>query len=266
VWQQVLFATGADPGLAVWWLRKLRLDGLEDRFPEQLSGGQRQRVALARALSHDPRLVLLDEPFSALDAPVRDELRRELRRLQREAGLSTVLVTHDPEEAALLADEILVVADGRLLQAGPRGEVFSRPASQKVARLLGIWNICTGRVTEPGVIASDEVRIVASTGDLPPGSDILWTIRPDQITITARGAHPATVEDVADFGTTTTMTVRLSGGPELRVRTTEPGGTAPGDTCGVDLDPAAITLWPNAVSVVSDPGADSVTSVAGVEG
>ena len=111
VWQQVLFATGADPELAVWWLRKLRLDGLEDRFPEQLSGGQRQRVALARALSHAPRLVLLDEPFSALDAPVRDELRRELRRLQRETGLSTVLVTHDPEEAALLADEILVVAD-----------------------------------------------------------------------------------------------------------------------------------------------------------
>ena len=116
VWQQVLFATGADPELAVWWLRKLRLDGLEDRFPEQLSGGQRQRVALARALSHAPRLVLLDEPFSGLDAPVRDELRRELRRLQRETGLSTVLVTHDPEEAALLADEILVVADGRLLR------------------------------------------------------------------------------------------------------------------------------------------------------
>ena len=101
-------------------------------------------MALARALAFQPRLVLLDEPFSALDAPVRDELRRELRRLQREAGLSTVLVTHDPEEAALLADEILVIDEGRLLQAGPRAEVFNRPASPQVARLLGIPNLGYG--------------------------------------------------------------------------------------------------------------------------
>ena len=262
VWQQVLFATDADPELAVWWLRKLRLDGLEERFPEQLSGGQRQRVALARALSHDPRLVLLDEPFSALDAPVRDELRRELRRLQRETGLSTVLVTHDPEEAALLADEILVVAEGRLLQAGPRGEVFKRPASLRVARLLGIQNISTGTVTEPGVITSGEVRIVASTGDLPPGSGILWTIRPEHVAIAAHGAYPAMVDDVADTGTITTVTVRLSGGPELRVRTTDPSGPGPGDPCGVDLDQAAITVWPTAVPVVQAHGAGSVAGVA----
>src|SRR6185437_3164981 len=153
VWQQVLFAAGADPALAAWWLRTLRLDGLEGRLPEELSGGQRQRVGLARALAFRPRLVLLDEPFSALDAPVRDELRRELRRLQREAGLSTVLVTHDPEEAALLADEILVVDEGRLLQAGPRAEVFARPASPQVARLLGIPNLIPATVAEPGVLA-----------------------------------------------------------------------------------------------------------------
>ncbi len=153
VWQQALFAAGADPALAAWWLRTLRLDGLEERLPEQLSGGQRQRVALARALAFQPRLVLLDEPFSALDAPVREELRRELRRLQRDAGLSTVLVTHDPEEAALLADEIIVIDDGRLLQAGPRAEVFSRPASPQVARLLGIPNLNHGTVAAPGFIA-----------------------------------------------------------------------------------------------------------------
>jgi ABC-type Fe3+/spermidine/putrescine transport system ATPase subunit/ABC-type sulfate transport system permease component len=278
-WQQVLFAAGADPALAAWWLRTLRLDGLEGRLPEELSGGQRQRVGLARALAFGPRLVLLDEPFSALDAPVREELRRELRRLQREAGLSTVLVTHDPEEAALLADEILVVDEGRLLQAGPRAEVFARPASPQVARLLGIPNLIPATVAGPGVLAvggpagDDAVPsgstasrgdagllVAAETTGLPVGADVLWTIRPDHITVMPGGAsngsgraqetYPAVVDDVADIGTLTTLTVRLRTGqdpaPELRVRTTALVTLAPGDPCGVRLPPAEITAWPAA--------------------
>jgi molybdate transport system permease protein len=273
VWQQVLFAVGADPALAAWWLRTLRLDGLEGRLPGELSGGQRQRVALARALAFQPRLVLLDEPFSALDAPVREELRRELRRLQRDAGLSTVLVTHDPEEAALLADEIIVIDEGALLQAGPRAEVFSRPASPQVARLLGIPNLIHGTVAEPGVIAvgagSDAgyeagaagMRIAAPTGDLPAGAEVLWTIRPDHVAVSGSAAggagaaatgdgfaYPAVVDDIADIGTLTTLTVRLRAGaeqsPELRVRTTAVPDLAPGDHCAVRLDPADITAWP----------------------
>jgi molybdate transport system permease protein len=246
VWQQALFATDADPGLAAWWLRTLRLDGLADRLPGQLSGGQRQRVALARALARRPRLVLLDEPFNALDAPVRDELRRELRRLQRETGLSTVLVTHDPEEAALLADEILVIDEGLLLQAGPRSEVFNRPASPQVARLLGIQNLTPGTVAEPGVIASGGTRITADTHDLPAGTEVLWCIRPDHVLIgkAADPSYPAVVDDVADIGSLTTLTVRLPGGPELRVRAADPGDLEPGDPCGITLDPAWITLWP----------------------
>jgi molybdate transport system permease protein len=272
-WQQVLFAAGADPALAAWWLRTLRLDGLEGRLPEELSGGQRQRVGLARALAFRPRLVLLDEPFSALDAPVREELRRELRRLQREAGLSTVLVTHDPEEAALLADEILVVDEGRLLQAGPRAEVFARPASPQVARLLGIPNLIPATVAEPGVLAvggppvgdgagsRDDagLLVAADTSGLPVGADVLWTIRPDHITVLPGGAsngsgagetYPAVVDDVADIGTLTTLTVRLRTGqdpaPELRVRTTALVTLAPGDACVVRLPPAEITAWPAA--------------------
>jgi len=277
-WQQVLFAAGADPTLAAWWLRTLRLDGLEGRLPEELSGGQRQRVGLARALAFRPRLVLLDEPFSALDAPVRDELRRELRRLQREAGLSTVLVTHDPEEAALLADEILVVDEGRLLQAGPRAEVFARPASPQVARLLGIPNLIPATVAEPGVLAvggpvgdgagsRDDagLLVAAETSGLRVGADVLWTIRPDHITVLPGGAgngsasngsasagetYPAVVDDVADIGTLTTLTVRLRTGqdpaPELRVRTTALVTLAPGDACVVRLPPADITAWPAA--------------------
>jgi ABC-type Fe3+/spermidine/putrescine transport system ATPase subunit/ABC-type sulfate transport system permease component len=281
-WQQVLFAVGAEPALAAWWLRTLRLDGLEGRLPGELSGGQRQRVGLARALAFRPRLVLLDEPFSALDAPVRDELRRELRRLQREAGLSTVIVTHDPEEAALLADEILVVDEGRLLQAGPRAEVFARPASPHVARLLGIPNLIHATVAEPGVLAvggrdgqaspggaalsdgsarsADDggLLIAADTGGLPAGAEVLWTIRPDHITVLPTSAedadgpavYPAEVDDIADIGTLTTVTVRLRAGdgevPELRVRTTATLELEPGDPCRVRLPPADITAWPAA--------------------
>jgi molybdate transport system permease protein len=309
-WQQMLFAAGADPALAAWWLRTLRLDGLQGRLPGELSGGQRQRVGLARALSFRPRLVLLDEPFSALDAPVREELRRELRRLQRDAGLSTVLVTHDPEEAALLADEILVVDEGRLLQAGPRAEVFARPASPQVARLLGIPNLIPATVAEPGMLAvgtpgtapadgslpagpvpaggsvpageagprdTASLVIAAETGNLPVGADVLWTIRPDHITVLPGTAgrdaanngtggpatYPATVEDVADIGTLTTLTVRLGTGPgqapELRVRTTAVVTLAPGDPCMVRLPPADITAWP-AVPAEGEPARDRLPS------
>ena len=269
-WQQVLFGAGADPALGAWWLRTLRLSGLEGRLPEELSGGQRQRVALARALAIAPRLVLLDEPFSALDAPVREELRRELRRLQRSGGLSTVLVTHDAEEAALLADEILVVDEGRLLQAGPRAEVFARPASPQVARLLGIPNLTPATVHAPGVLAvgaageaatglpgevpdaAGPLLIHAASAGLAVGADVLWTIRPDHVVVLPEGAedpeaYPAEVDDVADIGTLTTLTVRLAvdggQGPELRVRTTAEVAFTPGDRCQVRLPAADITAW-----------------------
>jgi molybdate transport system permease protein len=279
VWQQVMSGAGADPALAAWWLRTLRLDGLEGRLPGELSGGERQRVALARALAFQPRLVLLDEPFSALDAPVREELRRELRRLQRDAGLSTVLVTHDAEEAALLADEIIVIGEGGLLQAGPRAEVFGRPASPQVARLLGIPNLIHGTVAEPGSIAvgpSSGLRIAAATGDLLPGAGVLWTIRPDHVTVlpgpaadatNGHGtAYPAVIDDIADIGTLTTLTVRLRTGepraPELRVRTTAALDLAPGDHCAVRLEPADITAWPadQAGSFAPAENADSASA------
>lgn len=250
-WQQVLFATDADPELAAWWLDTLHLDGLQARLPEQLSGGQKQRVSLARALAHKPRLVLLDEPFSALDAPVRDELRRELRRLQHETSLSTVLVTHDPEEAALLADEILVIDDGRILQAGLRSEVFNRPASPQVARLLGIHNLTPGVVAGPGAITTGLLRIQADTGDLATGTDILWCIRPDRITVSDQAGLQAEVIDIADLGSLTTLTVRIPDGPELLVRTASAIELSPGDLCALELNPGSITLWPIAQPVAS---------------
>jgi ABC-type sulfate/molybdate transport systems ATPase subunit len=124
------------------------LSGFERRMPRSLSGGQQQRVALARALARDARVLLLDEPFSALDESLRSSLRRELLRLRAELGLTIVFVTHDLREAHLLADRLAVFDQGRILQFGPREDVFRRPASRRVAELTGVSNVLGGRVLE----------------------------------------------------------------------------------------------------------------------
>jgi ABC-type sulfate/molybdate transport systems ATPase subunit/ABC-type sulfate transport system permease component len=258
VWQQVMFGTHADPARAAWWLDTLKLGVLLDRYPEQLSGGQQQRVSLARALAPGPNLVLLDEPFSALDAPVRRELRRELRSLQREAGLSTVLVTHDPEEAAFLADEIVVLADGLVLQAGAVRDVYRRPCSLQVAQLLGVRNV--GR----GVIAPDGQSLLAGSvafavsERLSPGSQVLWSVLPELVTVseskavgtgppggaTDLGGHQAVVIDVIDLGTTVEVIVRLEGGVELIARSPDPAISSAGGPCLVRFEPETIRMWP----------------------
>ena len=121
-------------------LKLVQLDGLDQRFPPQLSGGQRQRVALARALAVEPKVLLLDEPFGALDAKVRKDLRRWLRGFQEEIGITTVFVTHDQEEALELADEVVVLNEGRIEQIGPPQQVYDRPASPFVIEFLGNVN------------------------------------------------------------------------------------------------------------------------------
>ena len=124
----------------------MQLDWLADRYPAQLSGGQRQRVALARALAVEPRVLLLDEPFGALDAKVRQELRRWLRRLHDEIHVTSVFVTHDQEEALEVADRVVVMNEGRIEQVGTPEEVFERPATPFVMDFLGNVNIFQGRV------------------------------------------------------------------------------------------------------------------------
>ncbi len=127
-------------------LRLVQLESLADRYPAQLSGGQRQRVALARALAVEPKLLLLDEPFGALDARVRQELRRWLRRLHDEIHITSVFVTHDQEEALEVADRIVVMNEGRVEQIGTPAEVYDRPASPFVFDFLGSVNLFRGRV------------------------------------------------------------------------------------------------------------------------
>ncbi|HXZ99618.1 MAG TPA: ATP-binding cassette domain-containing protein [Candidatus Binatia bacterium] len=243
VWDQVTFAVDADPGLAAWWLERLGLGGLEERLPGELSGGQQRRVALARALARGPSLLLLDEPFSALDAPVRARLHRDLRRLQREAGLTTVLVTHDPDEAATLADEVIVLDHGHALQQGPVVEVFSHPASPRVAALLGIPNTHTGTVLRPGRIRSGGLEIAAPTGKLGSGSEVVWTVRPEDVEVNGEGPYGGTVLDTVSLGAVQEITVQL-GSLQLIARPARRACPNPGDTCRVALSPEAVTLWP----------------------
>jgi ABC-type Fe3+/spermidine/putrescine transport system ATPase subunit/ABC-type sulfate transport system permease component len=242
--QQVLFGRDADEGLASYWLDRLGIGGLEDRLPDQLSGGQRQRVALVQALSRRPEVLLLDEPFSALDAPVRDALRFDLRRLQREAGLSTVLVTHDPEEAALLADELIVLGHGQVLQAGACVDVMTGPASAEVARLVGIQNVHPGRVVSAGTVRTGGVDLALDSADLAPGTDVLWCIRPEEVRLSETGTYPVIVTDAAILGAVVEFVVRFDdAGPELRARASRSTVFAPGSRCGVDIPPDAVSLW-----------------------
>ncbi len=155
-------------------LRLVQLDGLAGRFPAQLSGGQRQRVALARALAVEPRVLLLDEPFGALDARVRQELRQWLRRLHDEIHLTSVFVTHDQEEALEVADRIVVMNQGRIEQEGTPEEVFHHPASEFVMNFLGHVNLFHGRVEGgqaligdgPDAAATQPARVFVRPHDL----------------------------------------------------------------------------------------------------
>ncbi|MGG7607148.1 sulfate/molybdate ABC transporter ATP-binding protein [Massilia sp. BKSP1R2A-1] len=142
-------------------LELVQLDWIADRYPPQLSGGQRQRIALARALAVEPRVLLLDEPFGALDAKVRKELRRWLRRLHDELHVTSIFVTHDQEEALEVADQVVLMNKGRIEQLGSPSEVYNQPASPFVYGFLGNVNLFHGRVQE-GVLASGDVKFQAA--------------------------------------------------------------------------------------------------------
>ncbi len=150
-------------------LRLVALEGMDNRLPSQLSGGQQQRVAVARALAHKPEVLLLDEPFGALDAKIREELRRTIRQVQRELGITTILVTHDQEEAFALADRIGIMNLGRLLELGRPEDLYARPATRFVATFLGAANLVLAQQTARGIcIGVDPVMALDSAA--APGS------------------------------------------------------------------------------------------------
>ncbi|RCH69664.1 ABC transporter ATP-binding protein [Streptomyces sp. SDr-06] len=181
-----------------------------DRFPHQLSGGQQQRVALARALALQPRLLLLDEPLSALDAKVRVQLREEIRRLQLELGITTVFVTHDQEEALSMADKVAVMRGGRLEQCAAPAELYDRPATAFVASFIGTMNRVPGRITSEGLA---EVLGVPLPVD-GPATGSLFLLRPEALEVTDGG--PDTVTGSSFQGASTRLTVRLADGTEIK--------------------------------------------------
>ena len=211
-------------------LRLIQLDGLGRRMPSQLSGGQRQRVALARALAAAPRILLLDEPFGALDAQVRAELRRWLRRLHDEMDVTTVFVTHDQEEAFEVADQVVIMDHGRIEQVGAPAEVFDHPASDFVLRFLGQVNVLRG------VVGHGRARVGGVDLEAPDHAgadrDARVYVRPHELDIVpVRGA-------VADAARLPAQIVRLTPlGAALRV---ELDAGAHGPLCAeLDRDRAA---------------------------
>ncbi|HET7177693.1 MAG TPA: ATP-binding cassette domain-containing protein, partial [Solirubrobacterales bacterium] len=167
-------------------LELVGLAGLGGRMPAQLSGGQQQRVALARALAHQPEVLLLDEPFGALDARIRSELRRTIREIQREIRLTTVFVTHDQEEAFELADRLAVMNFGRLLEQGPPQELYLRPQTEFVATFLGTANLLVGEVTARGVRVGPLEFPLATQGEPPSDPRRVQVLfRPEDVAIRA---------------------------------------------------------------------------------
>jgi sulfate transport system ATP-binding protein len=190
----------------------VQLEGLSQRFPAQLSGGQRQRVALARALAVEPKVLLLDEPFGALDQRVREELRRRLRRLHDELRVTTVLVTHDQEEALEVADRVVVMHRGRIEQVGTPDAILDRPETAFVNEFVGDVNTLRGviedghaqvgalRVAAPGQTAGSNVRVLIRTYDLK-----MWRDSPGI----------ATVRHVSALGDRVKVTTQIDGAGEL---------------------------------------------------
>jgi molybdate transport system permease protein len=241
--EQLAFPAGADPDLAKHWIDRLGLRGLETRQPDALSLGQQQRVALARALVRPARLLLLDEPFSALDAPLRARLRREMLALQSELSATTILVTHDPAEAAMLADEILVFENGRALQAGPTDQVFRRPNNETVARLLGADHAAKGiAVGGDSIAVGADVLLKVSGPLLTPGARVGWTVSPARVRLSETGRYEGTIEAVTRVASGHQITLRF-GDASIDVAA---GYVDPptGSVCRFDIDPAAVRIWP----------------------
>jgi putative spermidine/putrescine transport system ATP-binding protein len=201
----------------------LELVGLEsekDKYPHQMSGGQQQRVALARALAIEPRVLLLDEPLSALDAKVRLQLRDQIKLLQTRLRITTLFVTHDQEEALSMANRVCVMRSGRIEQVDAPAVLYSSPATPFVAEFVGIMNRLPGKITGGGVDVLGGVVGIRNGGNQPEGSSVEVLVRPEGLTLVPAAHGHAIVMTKTFLGSTTRVTVLLEG--ELTVQVDRP--------------------------------------------
>ena len=220
------------------------LTGFADRKPDQLSGGQKQRVALARALVKRPKVLLLDEPLGALDKKLRERMQLELKRMQHEAGITFIIVTHDQEEALVMADRMAILKDGRLLQVGAPEDVYERPADRFVANFIGVMNFIDGAVAADGVFEAEGLRLAVV--DATPGPATL-AVRSENIAIGPPGERLAgTIADIAYHGLDRVLHVRTAATNALvqvRVPASGAGEWRIGDALSLKIDPARCRLF-----------------------
>ncbi len=212
-------------------LRLVKLEALAHRLPRQLSGGQQQRVALARALAIHPKVLLLDEPLSNLDAALRQEVARDIRILQRDGGLTAIMVTHDQDEAMQMADRLVVMQDGRVQQIGTQEDLYERPASPFVARFIGRSNIVSGVLRDGSHLELDGGGVIALAARYAAQGRCTLAVRPERITL---GTGPGCVTGCVELGTylgpVVEHVVELAAGMRVVVRNASDGAVlfAPG--------------------------------------
>ncbi len=241
-------------------LELVHLEPFADRYPEQLSGGQRQRVALARALAPAPKVLLLDEPFGALDAKVRQDLRRWLDELHRELGVTSLLVTHDQEEALELANQIVVMHEGRIEQVGSPGEIYDQPATPFVAGFVGAANVLHGEVVG-GHVHLGSIRIPGAA-HLDEGAAAAAFVRPHDVHVASGdGDVAAVIQRVASLGWLSRVSLKLPGGETLvaHVPNDELNGVGEGDTIQIDLRNPKAFLAPESATERADVSARTGT-------
>ena len=205
-------------------LETMQLVPYEQRYPAELSGGQQQRVGLARALAVEPKILLLDEPLSNLDANLREEMRHEIRRLHDRFHYTTIYVTHDQSEAMTTSDLIAVMKDGKIEQAGSPEDIYERPQAEFVARFIGSTNILRGKRTGPHMAECDGLLLACESGDFPADGTAIISIRPHRILLGAPSASMAganrvvgVVERAVYLGSQRHYIVKLASGTRLQV-------------------------------------------------
>ncbi len=230
-------------------LEMVRMSAYASRRPAELSGGQQQRVALARALAPRPKVLLLDEPLSALDLKLRKDMQIELKLLQEESGITFIFVTHDQEEALTLSDRIAVMQAGRILQLGTPAEIYEHPAHRFVADFIGDINLLAGTVENGAVRLACGVTLAGlDIAGLAPGAAVDLAIRPERIFLLrdASGAVAADLVHSAYLGTAVLHQLRLADGAHVLIRETAGDGVKPpptGARLSLNLPPSAIQVF-----------------------